>query len=294
MAIPSSKGWETADWQAWFELLLGKAIGRLRDLKKGKGDPAKHVHESRKMLKRLRTGTRLLRGFARKKDLRKAKITIRDAARFLSGSRDGTVRLDTFESLIEMSGKKVKGTLLEARTLLEQEAVAASRTAGEGSVDALELLETASIPEDSWRSRGKDDVKNNLARILGRARNYFDAMHEDQEEEFHELRKLVKDLYYALGALPGHASGARKRVLMAIHVFEESLGKLNDLAVLMEWFEDRGFGRDVCPEFWKMAKPAAKGVRRIILEEGVILDELGEDDRYRKVFIPKGEELITG
>ena len=53
MAIPSSKGWETADWQAWFELLLSKAIGRLRDLKKGKGDPAKHVHESRKMLKRL-------------------------------------------------------------------------------------------------------------------------------------------------------------------------------------------------------------------------------------------------
>ncbi len=55
-----------------------------------------------------------------------------------------------------------------------------------------------------------------------------------------------------------------------------------------------GFGSDECPEFWKIAKPAAKEFRRIILEEGVILDELGEDDRFRKVFIPKGEELVTG
>ena len=72
MAIPSTGGWKSADWRAWFAGLMESAVKRLKDLRKGKGDAAKHVHETRKLLKRLRTGTRLLKGFAPKKELKKA------------------------------------------------------------------------------------------------------------------------------------------------------------------------------------------------------------------------------
>jgi len=289
MAIPSSGGWNSADWRAWFGRLMDSAEKRLKNLQKGKGDPAKHVHETRKMLKRLRTGTRLLKGFAPKKDLKKAKVSIRDAGRLLSGSRDGTVRLQTFDKLMEMSNKAPKGALLEARKLLETEAEAASGTAGKGVPEALALLETVGLMDQEWEDLGKNDVKKNLAGILARARDYFHEIHEDHDEEFHELRKRVKDLYYSLGALPGEATGARKRVLGDFHVFEETLGSLNDLAVLMEWFEERGLDRKKCPAFWKIADPAVKEFRRIVLEEGVVLDELEEKARYGKVFLTKEE-----
>ena len=268
---------------------MESAVKRLKDLQKGKGDPAKHVHETRKMLKRLRTGTRLLKGFAPKKELKKARISIRDAGRLLSGSRDGTVRLQTFDRLMEMSDKTPKGELLKARKMLEKEAEEAAGTAGQGVPEALALLESVTLMDQEWEPLGKNDIKRNLAGVLDRARDYFHETHEDHEEEFHELRKRVKDLYYSLGALPGEATGARKRVMTDFNVFEETLGSLNDLAVLMEWFEERGLDREKCPAFWKIAEPAVKEKRRIVLEEGVVLDDFGEEERYGKVFLVKEE-----
>lgn len=289
MAIPSSGGWETKDWRAWFGGLMDSAVKRLKDLEAGKGDPAKHVHETRKMLKRLRTGTRLLQGFASKKALKKAKVKIRNAGRLLSGSRDGTVRLQTFDKLMEMSDKTPRGNLLKARQLLDEEATAAAGTAGQGAPEALALLESVELMDQEWVDLGKNDLKCNLAGILGRARDYIHGVKEEDEEEFHELRKRVKDLYYALGALPGKATGARKRVLSDLHVFEETLGSLNDQAVLMDWFKERGLNRRKCPTFWKIADPAVKELRRLVLEEGVVLDELESNERYGKVFLTKEE-----
>jgi CHAD domain-containing protein len=286
MAIPSSKGWESADWQGWFERLQGRAVARLKDLKGGKGNAAKHVHETRKILKRLRMGTRLMRGFVKKKPLRKTKETYRNAARFLAGSRDGTVRLNTFDAMMEMSGKPVEGRLAEVRATLEKDAVRAAKTAGDGAMEALDLLESFRLGEECWRARGKDDLKKNLARILGRAQEYFDPITEDCDEEYHELRKRVKDLYYALGVLPGDGTKSRRRVLMEVHVFEQSLGLQNDLAVLMDWFADQRMGPDEFPEFWQIATPAAAEFRRLILEDGAVLDEFDERGRFRKVFLP--------
>ena len=172
--------------------MMETAVKRLTNLQKGKGDPAKHVHETRKVLKRLRTGTRLLKGFVPKNDLKKAKVSIRDAGRLLSGSRDGTVRLQTFDKLMEMSNKTPKGELLKARTMLEKEATAAAGTAGKGAPEALVLLESVTLMDQKWEDLGKNEVKRNLAGILGRARDYFHEVTEDDEEEFHELRKRVK------------------------------------------------------------------------------------------------------
>lgn len=269
--------------------MMETAVKRLTDLGKGKGDPAKHVHETRKVLKRLRTGTRLLKGFASKKALKEAKVSIRDAGRLLSGSRDGTVRLQTLDKLLEVSNKTPRGNLLKARKLLVEEATTAAGTAGQGAPEALALLESVDLMDQEWEDLGKNDVKRNLAGILARSRDYIHGVKEDDEEEFHELRKRVKDLYYSLGALPGDATGARKRVLADLNVFEETLGALNDLAVLMEWFEECGMNRRKCPTFWRIADPAVKESRRIVLEEGVVLDELEEKERYGKVFLVKEE-----
>lgn len=284
--IPASGGWKSDDWRRWFDGLIEGAASTLEDLGEGRGDPPRNVHETRKILKRLRTGTRLLHGFADKATLKSHRLLFRDAARLLAGSRDGTVRLRTFNSLVGDNDKNTKGALATVRLQLAQEAAEGEERASEGAEEALRLLKQAGIPKRFWNECGKNDVKRSLRRLLKRARGDYHDVRDGVSHEFHELRKRVKDLYYALEALPGEPRGARRRVLASLNVLEESLGLQNDVFVLEEWFNRNGCGLKECPQFWEAAARREKKLRKTILREAAVLDELVSVERSGKVFTP--------
>jgi CHAD domain-containing protein len=283
--VPSCRGWGADDWRDWFERLLGLARGHLADLPGAGDETAGHVHEARKLLKRLRSGTRLLGEVVDGDCLRRNRLLFRDASRLLAGSRDGTVRLETFDGLVGRR-KATEGEegLVTARARLVGEAVTGEERAREGGAGALALLEQAAFPDEAWRAAGKAEVRSGLRRLLKRARREYRDLVDGRSREFHELRKRVKDLFYALQALPGDARGPRKRTLKSLRALEESLGLQNDLFVLEEWFRQAGLGPAECPAFWKASTRRDRKLRKAVLREGAVLESLGKSPKSRKAF----------
>jgi len=283
--VPSCRGWGAEDWCDWFERLLGLARGHLADIH-GEGDEtAGHVHEARKLLKRLRSGTRLLGEVVDGDCLKRNRVLFRDASRLLAGSRDGTVRLETFDELVG-GGKVPEGDegLMTARARLVEQAACGEERAREGAAGALALLGQVSFPEEAWRAAGKAEVRGGLRRLLKRARREYRDLVDGRSREFHELRKRVKDLLYALQALPGDARGPRRRALKSLRVLEESLGLQNDLFVLGEWFRQAGLGPAECPAFWDASTRRDRKLRKAVLRESAVLESLGKSPKSRKAF----------
>lgn len=279
----SAAGWNTGQWREWLGRLVGSAKGHLVALSRENEDPAARVHKARKALKRLRSGTRLLGGIVEKDCLKQNRRLFREAARLLAGSRDGTVRLRTFDLMMKSAPDGAPGeSLARARELLAAEAAAGEQEAGKGAADALALLEQVSFPPDAWQKAGKSEIKQGLQRLLRRARSDYADLVEGRSEEFHELRKRVKDLYYAVQALPAAPKGSRQRALKSLRVLEESLGRQNDVFVLEEWFRHAGFGPEQCPQFWEAASRRDKKLRKIVIREGAALNELGKSQKFRK------------
>lgn len=252
-------------------------------------DATRHVHQVRKILKRLRTGTRVLMGVADAETLRRNRRVFRDAAWLLAPSRDGTVRLRTFNDLVGNDEKKTGGKLAEVRLRLASEAAVGEQLAWEEADEALRLLEGAGIPKRLWGEAGKERIKKSLRRLLKKAQRDYRDVVGGVSREFHELRKRVKDLYYALEALPGDPRGSRKRALSSLNDLEESLGLQNDVFVLESWIKEAGYGLKECPRFWQNAVRYEKKLRKRVIKEGAVLEELGRKARYRKAFLMPGE-----
>ena len=282
--IPPAAGWSSDDWRRWFDELIDQARACLRGLSDLEGrEAAKQVHAVRKTLKRLRSATRLLKGVVPQEVLRRNRLLFRDAARLLAGSRDGTVRLQTFHSLVGANERKTRD-LADVRLALATEAARGEEQAGAGAEEALALLEKVACPRRFWGAAGEVRIKRNLGALLKRARRDYRDVMTGKSLEFHELRKRVKDLFYSLQALPGEPKGSRRRALKSLKTLEESLGLQNDLFVLEEWFNERGYGLKQCPRFWQAASRRERKLRKRIKREGALLEELGRDPKYRKAF----------
>jgi len=199
------------------------------------------------------------------------------------------VRLRTYNGLVGNDEKTTKGKLAEVRMRLASEAAAGEQLAWEEAEDALRLLDQAGVPKRLWGEAGKEKIKKSLSRMLKRARRDYRDLVKGESHEFHDLRKEVKDLFYALEALPRDAKGSRKRVLASLKVLEESLGSQNDVFVLEEWIKEEGYGLKECPRFWRAAARREKSLRKIVIREGAILEDLARDSRYRKAFLTPQE-----
>lgn len=270
---PTSKGWEARDWQEWFSALHGDAEERLRQLVEGEGDAAEHVHEARKMLKRLRAGMRLLCCVVGSKSCETVRGACRDAGRLLSGSRDQTVRLQTFQNVVTAAFEDEPKSVTKAREVLEHEARKAKSIAGDKAKSALKLMKHATMPEARWSQAGSKILGRSLRRLLKRARTEYLDIRDGHSDAFHELRKRVKDLYYTLSALPPDVADETGPALQKLKVLSDILGEENDLAVLIEWFRDRGFTRDEHPKLWKPFEKRIRFLQEQAVKEGRMLGE---------------------
>ncbi len=202
------------------------------------------VHDARKDMKKLRALLRLVRGEVGEKVFRREADTFRDAARDLSGVRDADVMLATLADLDERYG---------AETGPVRQAVEAHRlrTTGGGrqlaARTAIAMLTEARERVDGWplERDGFEALEDGLERSYRRGRrNWRAAVKESSNENLHEWRKRVKDLWYHCSIL----EGAWKPVMAVLgdeaHELSDRLGDDHDLAVLLAWAHEHATALD--------------------------------------------------
>jgi CHAD domain-containing protein len=205
------------------------------------GDLPSAVHEARKDLKRLRATVRIARDELGQTKYRRENLRFRDMGRRLSGARDAQVLLESLGEICRRYPDEIDPkTLAPFRADLEQERdrEAERLTADSEAIrQSVEELTAARRRVATWRLQSNrfETLEPGLRRIYRRGRRlYRQAKREPTDENLHEWRKRVKDLWYALQLLRP-ASPSRMRAWAAeAHHLSDLLGDDHDLAILHE------------------------------------------------------------
>jgi CHAD domain-containing protein len=203
------------------------------------------IHEARKSLKKARSALRLARTDLPTSTRRTENEAMRDASRRLSGARDAQVMLDTLESLVHAIPAPPNDEVRSlGRELVARRAELASQLEGDTGLleDVAGELEAIRGRVESW-----DPGDQRWGSIAGGAEIIHDrgraamkqALRGDADDDWHEWRKRVKDLWYA-GRIIAPITGAQIEGLVEeADELSDVLGDHNDLAVLLEAAGDR-------------------------------------------------------
>jgi len=212
-----------------------KAQDRLRAA--GEDGAADAIHGARKDLKKIRSVLRLARGGLGKKALRAENRRFRDAGRMLSESRDAEVKLQTLAQLRERSGEELPASQARAweAALAADRARVQADAGGERAERAIEAIAAGeariaewSLEPDCWRL-----LEPGLDRCYRQGRRALKAVRaERRDEDVHELRKRVKDLWYQQRLLVEAWPELLEPATEQAHRLADLLGDHHDLAVL--------------------------------------------------------------
>jgi CHAD domain-containing protein len=231
----------------------------LRDLLNAMGQEKltpSQVHEARKIIKNLRAMLRLTRG-ALSEEARKARNqALRNLADPLSGPRDAAVTLAAFEDVYNEGSngnphpKAEPNWAAELHQSLSEKARAlVPAESYQGWVEEVRRLNQLLPLEDAQsraglaRTRGNDNWESIVQK--GLRKTYRDgrglmrqvvANAEASDEEWHELRKRVKDLGYQLNLLK--KVKRIKPLLKKLDKGGTALGDARDLTLLRDWLEN--------------------------------------------------------
>ena len=255
---------------------LEGAVEQLR----GEGDAVadEAVHDVRKRLKKSRSALRLARDDLGDATRGAENDVLRRAGRRLSGARDAQVLLQTLALLKDELSAPAYGAM---RDVLEQrrDALGArqqgSRDAAGEIADELEALRGRiadwPLADASFRSAGRG-----LRRIHKRGRRAMDvALAGGSDDDWHEWRKRVKDLWYSLRILQPVARAQLAGMVDEADELSDVLGDHNDLAVLLQAVDEH---RDVLGDDKAAELRAAASRRR---------------DRLRLSAVPLGKRLYA-
>jgi hypothetical protein len=247
------------------------AIGLLEARRHGAIDE-RTVHETRKVLKRLRALLRLLRGELGEEVFARESTALRGLAARLAGARDAEVRLATLQALIDRYphrlGHRHGVEKLLGRLAAEHERIS-RRTLAEPTVrvEVLAGLRAFRARASGWslpERHGTRLIEPGLERIYRQGRDrYRRAAHARRNEvlAMHEWRKRVKDLRYAAEMLQWREGGgeaakgkgknrrkakrkrgadakALRRLARRADELGELLGDDHDLAMLAQMLRD--------------------------------------------------------
>jgi CHAD domain-containing protein len=202
------------------------------------------VHETRKSLKRLRATVRLARDELGDEVYRRENSAFRDAGRQLSGARDSRVLLETLDAISERDPDRASAPFLRFRRTLIGQHAAAQRRLRDGAAAAEVLSELrearARVPDWPLEREGLDVLAPGLQRIYRRGRRaYRSARRQPSGENLHELRKRVKDLWYAAQVLRSASAKQMKLTAARAHELSSLIGEDHDLAILQERASER-------------------------------------------------------
>jgi CHAD domain-containing protein len=196
------------------------------------------VHETRKSLKRLRATVRLARDELGDEVYRRENSAFRHAGRRLAGARDSQVMLETLDALSERYPDESPRTRFHRfRGLLAGQHAAAQRRLEKGAAIAEVVSELraarARVPDWPLEREGFDSLAPGFRRIYRRGRRDYRAARRDPGTEgLHELRKRVKDLWYAAQVVRPAAPKKMRRTAKRAHALSNLIGEDHDLAIL--------------------------------------------------------------
>ena len=227
------------------------------------------VHEARKSLKKARSALRLVRSDLGDEIRTRENAVMRDTAGRLSGARDAQVMLETLDKVASDRSAGVPAPaaarlrqLLQARRdeMLDASDLESEAAAAADRLDALrERLNQWPLSDEGFGAAGAG-----LRRMHRQGRRAMDtALNKGDDESWHEWRKRVKDLWYALRLLkpaaPGQLSGATDEA----SDLSDVLGDHNDLAVLSDKVTE--YERELAPGHAELLQ-AALSRRRTSLQ----------------------------
>jgi CHAD domain-containing protein len=206
---------------------------------------AELVHEARKAIKRMRALARLLRYRLGERELQRVNDSLRTAAQRLAGARDAQVRLATLEGLCRRYPKALAHEQIgRLRGQLERECERASEPAPREDVlrdignMRRELARWSSVEGDL--EGDFETIAPGLARIYREGRRRYTRVRDARApdaEAFHDWRKRVKSLYYALEMLGGRRAPGVRRLIRRADRLGKLLGEEHDLWLLRQYVE---------------------------------------------------------
>jgi len=208
----------------------------VHELGRGGEDRHEGVHEARKRLKEIRAVLRLVR-FSLGDRFTVENRWYRDTARSLSAARDAQAVVESWDKLLAWSPDGASG--LDSAAVRERLVSRRDRLAGAGAelpvAVTLQGLHAARERLTRWplADGGFAALAPGLRQSYRQGRRRMaDAQASGADEDLHEWRKRVKDLWYhtrLLEPLWGEVMDARRRALKAL---SDALGDDHDLVVL--------------------------------------------------------------
>jgi CHAD domain-containing protein len=207
--------------------------------------PEEAVHDARKRFKRVRAVIRLARSGLGRKLADREDTQFRDAGRPLSEVRDAGVLVQALDQLVERYGDQGKpdaiGLARERLLGRKQEVCQRVLNEGEALAKVARAIQEARYDVKDWEVAGDDwdAIAGGLDWIYGRGyRAFREASESATDENLHEWRKRVKDLWYVMDILKPIRPGFTESRGEAAHKLADDLGDDHDLAVLRQVFTD--------------------------------------------------------
>lgn len=199
------------------------------------GEPVSHkaIHQARKAFKKIRSLLRLMQSRIGEEHFHRENKALRHAGRKLGRARDAQVRAATLAALLD--GESTDAALEEMLREFQSEGdAAAADAAGSGAVQqTLHSLRAAVERIDGWADAEWSDARDGLARAYARGRRMMKQSRKDgSDEQLHDWRKRVKDLWYHTRLLRGLWPAVMKPLAAELHRLSGLLGDDHDLATL--------------------------------------------------------------
>jgi CHAD domain-containing protein len=230
----------------------------LRELNSTSNDRAKAVHNTRKGLKKIRAVLRLVGDELGKKVYATENRCFRDAGRSLSDVRDAEVLIEAFDNLTEHFKDRIapRAATAARKILLKRREEATKHMFGDGEQmgQTIGTLEAAlqRVPEWPLEGANWDTLGNGMGRMYKQGRSTlllaYDSTsdsgahhHADggaDDENFHDWRKRVKDLWYHVLILRPIWPDMMGQLANEAHQLSDHLGLDHDLAVLRQTLVD--------------------------------------------------------
>lgn len=260
--------------------IVGDEIAKATaDLERARIKPESGFHQARKRLKKLRALFRLVRS-ADEPFWRAENVRLRDIARNLAGAREAAALVETVDRLAKAYPREISGGRLgpiRAALVRRHDRIAEDKNGLDGLIDeAIQAIaegrravEGCVLPEDTQAAA--DILADGAAAAIRRGLRSLDQTRKHgREDDFHELRKAVKDHSAHLAVLasfwPKPVRSRRKQV----GELGDLLGELNDLFVLRELIdrqdESLGVNGDV-RLLQRLLKRSEKKLRKQCLRE---------------------------
>jgi CHAD domain-containing protein len=224
---------------------IAKALDGL--IGRGDANSDEVIHDARKRLKKVRALVRLARSGLGPKLADREDDRLRDAARPLSEVRDASVLVDTLDGLVERFGDEGEPEAIASarEALVSRKREITRRVLDEGNALAKVAQAMEQVRRDAkrWEVDGDDwDVlEAGLDRIYQRGlRAFREATARPTDENLHEWRKRVKDLWYVMDILKPIRPEYTGRLGTEAHKLADLLGDDHDLSVLRETLPDSG------------------------------------------------------